>query len=364
MDKFSNKSNFVLKNLPFLIFFGFFAILAWDVTSPMATPIIWAALLSFVSRPVFAFFNEKLFKGKCASISSALTIAVLLLICVVPLIYIASSLGSEAARMGVKLAGFFSGIQNQALSAGSLEFTSWVPVWLSDYIKSFLKNSEAVKNVLRSCAQWSARTLSILSGAAIEQGSAFLLNTMITLMVSFFFIRDGGSILAWIKSILPLSQEESDTFAADTISIMDSIIFGAILTVAAQALLGVLGWWFVGLGSPALFGLLMFFFGMFPMGTAIVWVPGAIYLALTGDNKNAIILFVWGVCVVSVADNVLRPFLISGGKGGRDIPTLLIILGLFGGVIEWGFLGIFIGPLVLVLFVAVCELYKKRWAGQ
>ena len=101
------------------------------------------------------------------------------------------------------------------------------------------------------------------------------------------------------------------------------------------------------------------------MGTAIVWLPGSIYLALSGDTKNALILFLWGACVVSMADNVLRPFFISGGgKNGKEIPTLLIILGLFGGIMKWGFLGIFIGPLVLVLFITVCELYKKRWLGE
>ncbi|MEG1603607.1 MAG: AI-2E family transporter [Cloacibacillus sp.] len=357
--------NFISQNLPFLIFFSFFALLAWDVASTMTSPIIWAAMLSFVSMPIFHFINKKMLRGHAQTLSAMLTLLVLLILCVVPVAYIITTLGSEAAGMGVKLTHFLSALQAQAFSGKSIDPPAWMPLWASDYIRSFLENSAAVKNLLSGAAQWGAKALSSLSASVIEQGSSFLFSTMVTLMVSFFFIRDGGRIITWIMEIVPLSEDEKGTFFTRTASIMNSIIYGAILTVAAQAILGALGWWFVGLGSPALFGMLMFFFGMFPMGTAVVWGPGALYLALSGDAKQAVFLFIWGACVVSVADNVLRPFLISGGGAKEhEIPTLLIILGIFGGLIKWGFLGIFIGPLVLVLFVSVCDLYKKRWLDR
>ena len=181
-------------------------------------------------------------------------------------------------------------------------------------------------------------------------------------MVSFFFIRDGEKIIDYIESVTPLEPEEKQNFFSQISGILNSIIYGIIFTVAVQAVLGAIGWWIVGLGNPVFFGMLMFFFGMFPAGTAVVWVPGAIYLAFTGDLKNAAILFVWGAAIVGTIDNLLRPYLISsGGRGGVEISTLVIILGLFGGVMKWGFLGVFVGPLLLVLFISVCGLYKKRW---
>ena len=150
-------------------------------------------------------------------------------------------------------------------------------------------------------------------------------------------------------------------FFSRTKKLLNSVIFGILLTVAIQAVLGGIGWWFVGLGSPAFFGMLMFFFGMFPAGTSVVWIPGGIYLILSGDVKGGIALLAWGAAVVGTVDNLLRPFLISGGKGkGEEIPTLLVILGLFGGVIKWGFLGIFLGPLILVLFILIFDLYRSR----
>ena len=184
-------------------------------------------------------------------------------------------------------------------------------------------------------------------------------------MVSFFFIRDGARIVEYVKSVTPLSEEEKIMFFTRTKKLLNSVIFGILLTVAIQAVLGGIGWWFVGLSSPAFFGMLMFFFGLFPAGTAIVWLPGGLYLILSGDIKGGIILIAWGSIVVGTIDNMLRPFLISGGnsnKGkGEEIPTLLVILGLFGGVIKWGFLGIFLGPLILVLFVMIFDLYRTRY---
>ena len=353
--------NFISKNLPFLLFFLLFTVLAWDVTAPMAAPVTWAAMMSFVSMPIFRFLDKKTLHGRHPSLAAGLTLLILLLICFIPIIFMLSTLAGEAAGMGSQLAGFFAEMQKHAFSGKELSFPSWVPVSLAEYIKAFLNNSAAVKKVLQTTAQYTATMLTGLSAKLFEHGTSLMVNTMITLMVSFFFIRDGAEIVAYMRSITPLSPEEKADFYSRTGKILNAVVFGVILTVAIQALLGGLGWWFVGLGSPVFFGMLMFLFGMFPAGTAIVWVPGSIYLALTGDTKNAVILFLWGAVIVGMIDNVLRPFLISGGKEGVKIPTLLTILGLFGGVMKWGFLGIFIGPLVLVLFVSVCDLYRNRW---
>ncbi len=361
MNPRQESATFFGSNMPFLIFFLFFALLAWDITAPIATPLLWAAMLSFISAPIYRFVSRRMLRERFPSIAAGVTLALLLIICIAPIICALSTLGAEAAGMGAKFSQLLNKIQHQAYSGRDFNFPAWLPLWAADYAASFLENSAAVKSLLQSFAQWSAKFLSSLSAHIIEQGSSFILNAMITTMISFFFIRDGVKIINYIKSVIPLSPDESEDFFSRTGSLLNSIVYGIILTVALQALVGGVGWWFVGLGSPALFGMLMFFFGMFPAGTAVVWVPGSIYLALTGDLKNAAILFVWGLAVVGTIDNLLRPFLISGRGGGSEIPTLLIIMGLFGGVMVYGFLGIFIGPLILVLFVSVCDLYRKRW---
>lgn len=351
------------ENIPFLFFFAIFAILAWKAASPIISPVMWAALISFISAPIYRLINDRLLKKRFPGIASCLTLAAFIIICIAPALYAISGLGNEAAGLGARFSAVFTDLQKHAYD-GRITLPKWLPAYVSDSITSFLNNSDLVKSAAASAAQWVAKFLSTVSGRIIESGSGLLLNILIALILSFFFIRDGGNIITHIKNFVPLSDEEGEYFFSRTGGILNSIVYGIILTVAVQALAGGIGWWFVGLDNPALFGMLMFFFGMFPVGTAIVWVPGAIYLAAIGDFKNAAILFAWGAMIVGTIDNMLRPVLIRATGGGCEIPTVIITMGLFGGMFAWGFLGIFMGPLVLALFVTVCELLRRRMAEK
>lgn len=94
------------------------------------------------------------------------------------------------------------------------------------------------------------------------------------------------------------------------------------------------------------------------VGTPSVWIPGALYLFLSDDVKGALILAVWGLGVVSTVDNFLKPYFISEKA---KMSTLLVFLGAFGGLAAWGFLGIFLGPLILSLFVFFLDTYRNAW---
>lgn len=354
-----HQQNFWEADGPFIVFFAIFAALAWQVTRPLLVAVIWAGMLSFTVTPVFRRVNDATSK-KYPSLSAGITLALLALLFILPLVAVFATLGKETSGLVSGVAEFMSRLEPGSVNDPASLIPVWTPRWLGDFLRSFLNDSDSLKELIQQTAQWTGGFLTDVSKRLIHGASSFLFTMMLVLMVSFFFIRDGEKIFEYLKSVTPLSEEEKKPFFARTKNLMNSVIYGILLTVALQAVLGGLGWWFVGLGSPAFFGMLMFFFGMFPAGTAVVWVPGAVYLLLTGDVKNGIILFVWGVAVVGTIDNFLRPFLISGGGNGEEIPTLLVILGLFGGVIAWGFLGIFLGPLALVLFTLVFDIYRSR----
>lgn len=354
-DSLDNRASFIL-------FFAIFAILAWQVTHPLIMAILWAGMLSFMILPIFKMVCI-LMGGRFRSLCAGMTLCLLIILFIIPFILILASLGQEVSVLVSKVGAFISKMQLEEVKDAASLLPSWLPSWLSDYIRDFLGDSESIKVVVQKLAQWTGGFLTDISKRLIQSASSFLFEIMIVIMVSFFFIRDGENIVKYIKSFTPLSNEEKLSFFSRAKTLLNSVIYGILLSVAIQAIFGAFGWWFVGLDSPAFFGMLMFFFGMFPAGTAVIWVPGSIYLLLTGDIRNGIILLVWGTIIVSSIDNILRPFVISGGGRGRnggEIPTLLIILGLFGGVIKWGFLGIFLGPLVLVLFVLVLEIYRAR----
>ena len=361
-EKSKRKDNFQGDRAAFIFFMAVFALLAWQVTHPLMMAIIWAGMLSFIVQPVYLHLTG-LAGGRFRNISAAAALCLIAVLFIIPLIYIIASLGSEISKIIGAITDFMSRNEiNQTKDLVDL-IPSWFPDWLKDYLKDFLLDSGSVRDFVQRTAQWIGGYLTNISKSLIHGVSSILIEMVLVMMVSFFFIRDGAGIIEYIKSVTPLSEEERTMFFSRTKRLLNSVIFGILLTVAIQAVLGGIGWWFVGLSSPAFFGMLMFFFGMFPAGTSIVWIPGGVYLLLSGDVKGGIMLLAWGSIVVGTVDNLLRPFLISGGKArgnGEDIPTLLVILGLFGGVIKWGFLGVFLGPLILVLFLLIFDLYRTR----
>ena len=359
--KCKRKGNIQGDRTAFIIFMAVFALLAWQVTHPLMMALIWAGMLSFIFQPVYRYLTD-LSGGRFRNVSAAAALCLIAVLFIIPLIYIITSLGAEISMIIGKITEFMS--RNEITQTRDLVelIPEWFPDWLEDDLKEFLFDSDSVRDFVQKTAQWAGGYLTDVSKKLIQVASSILIEMLLVMMVSFFFIRDGAGIVEYIKSVTPLSEDEKDMFFSRTKKLLNSVIFGILLTVAIQAVLGGIGWWFVGLGSPAFFGMLMFFFGMFPAGTSVVWIPGGIYLILSGDVKGGIILLVWGAAVVGTVDNLLRPFLISGGKGkDEEIPTLLVILGLFGGVIKWGFLGIFLGPLILVLFILIFDLYRSRF---
>lgn len=194
-----------------------------------------------------------------------------------------------------------------------------------------------------------------LSAGLIGWTGAFIFQAFITLMTMYFMIRDGEKAVSFIRSLLPLPEEDRDRFTNQTASIMRSVAYGTILTVAVQATLGAIGWAVAGLSNVFLAASAMFFFGMVPFGTAVVWLPGSIYLIATGHTAAGIGLLLWGACVVSMIDSFIRPLFI----GDESIPTLALIVGLTGGLIAWGLLGVFLGPLIIALLRSTLSYYVQ-----
>jgi len=347
----------------FAIFLAFLALLAWQVTRPLLSAIIWAAMLAYIVSPVFRWINKRL-GGSWPSISATLTLCAMFIVIIIPLSLIFISLGKEVAVIGAKAAAFFADAKIGSVPDPAALIPAWIPAAAAKYMKEALSNSQTIAELTKDIAQWTAVLLKALSGRLVHGLASVTFLTAMTLMISFFFIRDGESITEYIKKSTPLPKDDKAAFYSRTDATLKSVIFGILLTVLIQSILGGFGWWFVGLNNPAFFGMLMFLAGMLPAGTAVVWLPGAIYLFCVGDVKNGVILLVWGFAIVSTIDNFLRPFLISSQGKGESISTLLVIIGICGGLACWGFLGIFLGPLVLALFKLVFEISRSRWMEQ
>ena len=191
---------------------------------------------------------------------------------------------------------------------------------------------------------------------------AFFLHMFIMLYAMFFFLLDGRSMLNKILYYIPLDQKEEEQVVARFVSVTRATIKGSLIIGIVQGTLAGGALYVAGIGGAAFWGTIMAVLSIIPgVGTALVWVPAAIYLFATGQAAAAVLLAIWCIAVVGTVDNVLRPWLV-----GRDtkMSDLLILLSTLGGLLMFGALGIIIGPIVAALFVTIWDLYGvafKDW---
>ena len=187
----------------------------------------------------------------------------------------------------------------------------------------------------------------------------FSINFTLLLFVLFFVLRDHEKMISFIRHALPLSRSQEDVLFKEVMNVSKSALLGSLLTAATQGLVGGFGLWLAGF--PGLFwGAIMAFTSLIPLvGTALIWVPAALFLLVTGEWGWALFLAVWGVVVVGSVDNFLRPRLV--GKG-TQLPNLFVLLGTLGGLFFFGPVGVILGPVVAALFMTVWQLHASATA--
>ncbi|QQR81960.1 MAG: AI-2E family transporter [Deltaproteobacteria bacterium] len=190
----------------------------------------------------------------------------------------------------------------------------------------------------------------------------FVLNYIVALFIFFFFIRDGESLGKAIKDLFPMTAENKEKFFDRLLVTVSAIVRGLVVTAIVQAVLSGVAFALLGVPFAIFFSALIAFLALVPVGgAAFVWFPIALYLGFSGSWVKAIILMVWGGGVISLVDNILRPFLI-GDK--TKIPTLFLFLSILGGLSYYGVIGVFLGPIFLSLFIALVEIYRKEYSSQ
>jgi predicted PurR-regulated permease PerM len=337
---------------PFVTLLCLFVALACRVIWPLASALAWAAVLSFFTYPLYRFLYTKAMRGRFSYIAAGLNTFLILFVLVLPMIGLAATFIRELGRVYQFFVVWFPTVRDRPLSSIlSLPQLDWILSKYPDILELPMWSDIAANlpGMLTSLMTKLSRGL---------LGNAFLLgfNLLVITVGTFFLTHDGESLLRFVNGILPLSESEKEIFFLRVKQMLYAIFYGIIMTAGIQATLGCIGWWFVGLPNPVLFGILMFFLAMLPfVGTPMVMVPGAVYLFISGDVKDAAILLVWGFLVVSSIDNLLRPLFIYEGT---KAPILMIFIGILGGISTWGFLGLFMGPMVLSVAYFMLRLYR------
>jgi predicted PurR-regulated permease PerM len=325
---------------------------------PFLGPILWALLLCFLLFPVNRRLRSRL-AGRAGAAAAVLTVAVVLGI-VLPVAMLASAFVHQGSDLLAKLSATASEYKI-ARPSDLLQ----VPV-----VERLLRFVEEKTPVTADQIQgWLVGSLSGFVQFLLTRSRAFFLGALgmvvglaLMLFLLYFFFRDGDRFAERIVRLIPVEERRKKSLMDYLAAVTRAVVLGSVLTALAQGALIGLGFWIAGLPSPVVFGVLAAVCALLPVGgTALVWIPGALVLVAQGRWGWAIGLGTWGALVVGSADNFLRPLLISGRA---QITTLPVFLGVVGGVSAFGMIGMFLGPVVIALALALLRFAEEDRAAQ
>lgn len=347
VDRFSLRAFTVLFTLLLLY-------LLWLIFRPFVSPILWAGLLAFILYPVNAALRRQ-FRGRKGLAALLLTLAVLVGV-IVPTVFLMTLFVRQAAELAGKVSELAVRYQIEkpqdlfripALDRVVRWIDAKTPVTAAQIQEWIVGASKSVLDFVLTHSK------GLLLGALGLVGSLFLM-----LFILYFFFRDGDDMAAEFLDVVPTAPARKARLVAHLSSVTKAVVYGSLLTSLVQGALIGIAFEVCGLPSPVVFGVIAAIASLLPVGgTAFVWVPGVIVLAAEGRWVWAIVLAVWGALIVGSADNVLRPFLISGRA---EISTLPIFFGVLGGIAAFGPIGMFLGPVVLALALAVVRFARDE----
>jgi len=331
-----------------LIALGLLGIGCFLVLRPFLSALLWAAILAFTTWPAFKLLRER--TGLSPSWAAVVMVLAGFLLIGLPIALATPTSREEveALRRGAERA-LTEGLPAAAGFLTGLPFIGgYIGEWSSSLDATFAGLLETLKPYAGTLAQ---SGLSIL--LAVLSGIAELL---LALLLAFFFYRDGPAMAERAEAMMEkLGGPRTRHLIQLVADVTRGVVYGLLGTAVAQGVLTTFGLWIAGVPQPVLLGVIAGIISILPVGAPLVWVPATIWLFVQGSWGWGIFMGIYGAAGISSVDNVIRPWLISRGA---DLPLLLTLLGAIGGVLAFGFLGLFLGPVLL----AVGYSLLKDWA--
>ena len=337
------------------------AIIGWlclRILRPFLAAIAWAVVVAVAFDAPWKLFAARMPRRR--GLAAALMTLGLALLVLLPAAVLGSLLLSQAIDMGTQV-----GAELQERNISSFYDLVRTPA-IADPLDSISRHlglsPQDFQKMVAGFATRASGLLASLSTALVLGVFDAVLTFVVCTFLLFFLFRDGPAIADRALTLLPIPEVERERMAHTLKRMVAAIFRGSMLCAIAQGVCGGIGWWIAGLPSAALAGAATGIFSLVPIGgTAIVWLPAVIWLFSTGRKGAAVFLLIWSLVITSfLADNVLKPLLISRGE---EMSTLLVFLGVFGGLAAFGILGIFLGPVVLSVAISLLEVMRRHAAA-
>jgi predicted PurR-regulated permease PerM len=320
--------------------------LCWLMLQPFVNVLAWAAVLVIVFYPV----HRRLVAWSHRPATSALFSSLLVIFTIlVPLTLITLAVVNELSNAVHAVHANVSTLLDPQTSP-----LGRVIGWLGQYV-----NIEELRSV-----EFLKERLKGMGGAIAGQALGFvgglvgaIVQVFFVIFTMYYLFRDGERFVRALPDTLPLKREQSEKIFERTRDVISASLYGVLVIAVIQGALGGLAFWTLGLPSAIVWAVAMTFLSMIPMaGSFVVWVPAAIYLALTGHWGKALLLAAWGALVIGTVDNFLRPKLV----GERTkLHELFIFFAVLGGLQVFGVVGIVLGPVVLAITLALLDVFRQ-----
>lgn len=322
----------------------------WLMT-PYFGAILWGLVGAIVFGPVYKRLAVRL--GGREGLAAALTLVIILALVIVPAILLGASLVQEAA-------GLYGQLQSGKVDFAAIfaKLAASLPRSITRMAATYdLMDADRMRELLRSglsvgLGSFATRALTVGQGAL-----SFLAQLGIMLYLTYFLLRDGDRLGRRFSEALPLRADLRDRLIDNFIRVVRATMKGTVLVAVMQGIVGGLIFWFLGIDSPLLWGLLMGFFSLVPaVGTGIIWVPVALYLLVTGSVWEGSVLVFCGLFVIGLIDNLLRPILV--GKDTK-LPDFVVLIATVAGLELFGLSGFIVGPIIAALFIALWDIVTE-----
>ena len=328
--------------------------LFYRILSPFLAPIVWAILLSIVFYPLFQKL-QRLLKKKEGLSAMIMTVLVILVI-VLPSTLLLISLTNEVVDAYHSLEEMIKTGRLQAYLEQIREIApiKWTWTKLGQYVD--LSHADPFAFLLKNLQQ--IGTFLFNQTSIVFKGlSTFVIGFFFALLSLYYLFKDGNRLLERLKAITPIPSKERELILLRFKDMIYATIYGGIVVAIVQGLLGGLIFWVLGISSPILWGTAMALLSFIPVGgTALVWAPASLFFIIQGNFLKGILLLLFGVLVISMVDNLLRPKLISSKT---NIHPLLLFFSVLGGIQAFGMIGLVAGPLVTTLCLTLIEIYAE-----
>ncbi len=327
--------------------------LAANLLVPFFPALLWAAVLVIALYPVYRRLLS--LTGNRSGAASALMAGIAALVIIVPMILLLAALATQAV-------GFYQWTvesikSGNAAQAGNRLTEAVGRILAHPLFAGIDMKTAAVKGISQASLFVAEQLGNIL------RNMVHLSVTITIMLISlFFFFRDGDRYYQAALSLLPVPREHQQSVATKLRETFSAILFGVILIALLQGFMTGLGFFLFDVPFPVLWGFLAAALALLPVGgAALVWFPGCLYVAASGSLLKAALLAVWGLLLVTLPDNILKPVII-GKKSG--LPAFFLFLGILGGIQAYGFPGVLAGPLIITLVIAVFRIVREEYLEQ